>query len=1352
MAQSCLIKKNLLLVCLLGFILLLPGATLPLAYAETFDAPAVRYDLLTHTIYIGSDTGLPVASQAISVPDLAATLTNQGKPDLVVDQGAGAWLLKANVVISTTARLEATNATITELRLDSPPASAAKIIAKRGGHLLISGIKVFGWEGDAIDTNITNQRSYLLAFEGGRMDIINSEVAYLGWADGEPSGLSWRKRLVFADPTTGATGGIFDSNIHDNYFGMYSFEAYKVDILRSEVHHNISYGIDPHDYSQGFEVAYNHVYNNGKHGIIFSRGCINNKIHDNEVYDNLQHGIMMDRGTNNNHIYDNIVYRNQDGIAIFQSSNNLIEKNFLHHNLRGVRINATFDLDDRFDGISTNNQVINNRIEDNSQQGLYLYARADRNIIADNQILRSGTNGIYIKSGGNVIRNNQIISGNIGINIAGGEYLSDPPQAQPALDPPGDKNIVISTTIALNSDAGIRISGGKNNRIGPANAGENANLIENNGTDGIVINVALNGATAVGNQVLSNTVRDNGRHGISIKATSSIQNRISQNRITNNGQYGIRLDAGVQQGIQPPVLSALQGDVLSGTALPGATVEVYSDPAGEGQTLLGTATANGAGQWTFTLPPATNAALVTALTTDTSGNTSQFTGAALVAIYDFEKDARGQNRIRVSGSGAEVTLTSIKAGLGVTTTNFLHNLGNGVWQLDASLFIDKGVTLNLSPQSGVSELRLRSEALVQAAGVTAARAVTEPDGQQRILAIDYSSFVSLITHSGVLNLDNIKVTSWDPAANGGAGGVDTDPDNGRAYILAKYDATLNIRNADIGYLGSADGESYGVSWRDVNATAEPTVLRSRVTGEVLNSKFHHLYYGIYTYQASNMVFRGNQFYQNIRYGFDPHDYTHDVLVEDNIAYENGAHGFIISRGCNNFIIRNNKSYNNFDAGETSLAHGFMLDPGSPNSPDPQAASYDNLLENNEAYGNEGYGVRVLGSINNQILGNNFHHNQQGIVADVNSPDNLISNNTLNQNTSYGLVLRETADRTTVTNNTVNGNSNHGIYVRSNTNLISGNQTSVNTLAGIALALITTTMPLADNQIMSNTVAGNTSNGLDLRGVTRTLAQGNVIETNTGSGVYIANGSTQNSIVRNVIRGNQGAGILASGSLTLANTWSENQIYDNLPAGIFLTNGANANLAAPQLLSLVNNTLTGQASPGVTVELFADNGAQGRFFLDRTTAAADGTFAFPLSGVYLAPNLTALIIDAQGNASGFSAALNIPNVPTPTVTSTPTATATPTLLPGSTATATATSTVLPDATATATLLPGSTATATATATATPTVPADATATATPIVPADATSTTTPTAAVTATPTGDGLIGSGSFQIFLPLVSR
>jgi parallel beta-helix repeat protein len=1237
MVQSYNPGKLLLLGMLLTLLLCLPSPTPPLVHAQPPTAPTVTYNPVLQTISIGSNSGAPTASQAIDLPTLDATLTGQGYPDLIVDQGAGVWRLNANVVISATARLEVTNATLTELRLDSPPTTAYTIIAKRGGHLLLDGITLAAWEGDAPDDNITNQRSYLVALEGGRIDILNSDVGYLGWKAGEASGLSWRKRLNFNDITTGATGRIENSTIHHNYFGMYSYEAYGIKILNSTFRDNISYGIDPHDYSYEFEVAHNEVYNNGNHGIIFSRLCERNIIHHNRVHDNALHGIMLDRGSNNNQIYENLVYNNGDGIAIFQSSNNIIRYNILRNNRRGIRINATFDVDDRYDGISTGNEFRNNIVENSQEHGVYLYARADRNTIADNWIVGSGVNGIYIKSGGNLIQNNQILSGTVGINIRGGEYLDLPPQAAPALDPPGDNNVVISTTIASNSDTGIRISGGKNNRIGSTDASVAANRIERNGTDGIVINQVISGTqitTATDNQILRNIIRQNGRHGVSVKAASSARNRISQNSITGNGQAGIRLDTDAQGGIQPPVISAIQANgTASGTAQPNATVELYSDPAGEGETYYGAAIANGSGQWSFTLPGDAVPARVTALAIDGNGNTSEFSGSPVNAAYVIGPDIHGNTTITVTNSGAIVTLPMIQAGIEPTRTGLLADLGGGVWLLNANLFIDTGVTLNIGPASGVNELRLRSEALVHAAGTLALQAITEPDGTQQVLAIDYGSFVSLITHNGTINLEGVKIYSWDPAADT----FDTDVSNGRAYILAKYAAVLNIRNSDIGYLGSADGESYGISWRDVNALNTPSgTHRTRVTGEVINSKIHHNYYGIYTFQASNMLFQGNEFYQNIRYGFDPHDYTHDVWVENNVAYGNGSHGFIISRGCNNFTFRNNTSYNNFDPG-TSLAHGFMLDPGSPNSDTPQAASYDNLLENNVAYGNEGYGIRILGSTNNEVRNNHFYQNQQGIVVDVGSPDNLISQNTLDQNTAYGLVLRETADRTTVTGNIILDNKNHGIYVRSVNNLITGNTVNANLAAGIAVAIntgITQSIPMAmDNQILSNTISSNAINGLDLRGALRTLAQGNQIELNQGAGVYVANSSKQNSLVGNTIHGNKNYGIWASGGQTLGNSWSENQIFDNLPAGISLTTGANGNIPAPQLLNLTGNTVTGLASPNVTVELFADNGTQGRFFLGRTAAAVDGTFAFTLTTPFLAPNVTALAINADGNAFG-----------------------------------------------------------------------------------------------------------------------
>ncbi|MFN8490841.1 MAG: right-handed parallel beta-helix repeat-containing protein [Caldilineaceae bacterium] len=1250
---------------LLCLALLLPDRTVSRVHAELSAAPNVSYNSAVNTIYIGSDSGAPPASQPLTVPQLAAALTSQNLNNLVLDRGGGAWLIKANVVISTTARLEATNATIKELRLDSPPVNPLSITAKLRGHLLVSDIKVSAWENNALDTNVANGRSYLLALNGGQMDILASEIFNLGYTNGEPSGISWRERVNDADPTTGSTGSLLDSDVHDNYFGVYSYAAYNVKLLRNKVHDNLGYGIDPHSSTQNFEVANNEVSNNQLHGIIFSRDCINNWIHDNTVHDNGEHGIMLDRGSNSNVLENNTVYHNQDGFAIFESSHNIVRSNVSRDNAQtGIRINASFTANDPFDDVATDNQILSNTFT-NNPQGVYLYARADRNLIANNTITGSTVNGIYIKTGGNIVRANVIQGGVVGIAIVDGTDPANPlpAQAKPPLDPPGHNNLVIGSTISGNTDAGIRVMGGVDNRIGTLTptAQEKGNLIEDNQTDGVVIGkYATNNAISTGNQVLGNTLRNNGRHGISLKDASSVRNRFSQNSITGNKGYGIRLDLGAQDNIVPPVISAIQPDGhINGAARPNATVELYSDPTGEGKDFLGKTTADNAGNWATVLPGGTVTKLVTALQTDAQGNSSAFTGGTGGALYAVGVDINGQTTITVTGNGAAVTLADIKTGLGISNTKtallhcgntaLLQDLGSGKWRLNANLFIGPNVTLNIGPQSGAAEVQLCSQPTVAASRAHPIKVIQSDeaaDVASATLAIDYLSFVYLRTHSGVINLDNAKVYSWDPTANA----FDQDSNNGRAYVIAKYAATLNIHNSELSYLGSADGESYGVSWRDTNDTLTPDVLRTRVTGEVINSNFHHNYYGVYTFQATTMSFIGNQFHDNIRYGFDPHDFTHDVLVENNAAYDNGAHGFIISRGCNNFTFRNNRAYNNLNPDPIDQAQGFMLDPGSPDATSAQAPSTNNLLEGNVAYDNEGFGLRILGSTANQVLNNRFYQNQKGVVIDEKSTGNLIDSNVITQNLGYGLVTQETADANTITRNNVRGNGDHGIYLHSNTNLISGNTTTANVGAGIAF--YTPGLALTANQVLSNTASGNGGAGIDLRNAVKTLVQGNLVENNNGlAGIYLSGGASQNALRRNTIHANQGVGIRANGPTTVNNSWSENALYGNLLGGIVLSSGGNLNLAAPQLLNVLNNSVAGNAPPGATVELFSDNARQGQFFEQRTTADTAGRFSFTLAPNGQGANLTAIALDSQSNASPFSSPISRQGQPAPTGTPT-----------------------------------------------------------------------------------------------------
>jgi len=1255
------VRRSFLL--LLSLLIVVLGTLLPASSARVARAAAnVLYDPFTNTIYIGDDYNAsdplqgpyatypshPLAPKTpISIPEVSAALNN---PALLENQGGGAWLLKVDMVIKQGARLEATSATITALRLDSTPGATFPAFTKitaLGGSLLIQNITVSSWAGNAVDTNYFDGRSYLIADNGGRMDIIPSDVAYLGWSDRDASGLTWQNRGNSGDPAnpgvsaTGSTGSIVDSTIHNNYYGLFSSKAYGLSITGSKFYDNVVYGLDAHDTSTGFVVASNEFYTNGKHGINLSRGSTSNNIHDNKIYSNVEHGIVLDRGSNNNRFANNEVYNNADGVVVFQSQKNLIENNTLHDNTVGLRINATFS-PGSFDSRANENTVQNNTIQNNFQYGIYLYERADKNLLQGNTISGNVGAGINVKSGGNTIQGNTISGNGDGISISGKDAVT-PGGAAPSFDP-GHQNMILGNTIASNDDNGIQFQMAVDNQIGLSDIGTPnpalANIISTNGKHGISID-----AGSTKNLVYGNTIQGNLTDGVIIKGPATgpavdSRNKITRNSITANGRKGITVDPTANRGIQKPTItSAIGASVVTGTAAPIATIEIYRDSNGQGHVYKGTAQTNAAGNWSFTLPAGDNPAEggITALAIDQYGNTSEFFGAVAAGgqpIYSVGTGANGELTIFVNGPGAHVTLPDIQQAVQVIspTTTLLDNQGGGVWQSNASLFLNRGVTLTLTLDT-VKWLKLRSQAStisLAAAGGTA--------------HYNYKSFTTLRTYGGAILIDGTRVTSWDPQANT----YDTDVANGRSYLLAKYDARMDIKNADISYLGSSDGESYGASWRDINDNETPDVLRARVTGDVLNSTFSNNYYGIYTFQASNMIFRGNMFRNNIGYGFDPHDFSNHFIIEDNQSFDNGNHGFIVSRGVNNFVFRRNKSYNNHYtiSNEERNAHGFMLDPGSPNSRFPQVASHDNLLEDNQAWGNDGYGLRVVGSTTNTIQRNTFTGGLQGITLEQGSSANIVQDNVITGSLVYGIYLIGASDNNTIQRNTVTGSGKHGIYFKTAKNTISNNTITNNGTIidgvpsgsgiasyadgspAIALAQVSA---ITGTLIEGNNVLNNADKGIELKSANGTHVKSNIISGNGTHGIYLASGASNSLINLNTINANKGQGIRVNGMDVAGNEWSKNLVYDNLLGGIVISSGANNGIPAP-IVEQKGKSVTITTQPGSMVEIYSDDGGQGRFFEVRIKATS-GTITLTRSWKGAKVNATAT--DAEGNSSGFA---------------------------------------------------------------------------------------------------------------------
>lgn len=376
------------------------------------------------------------------------------------------------------------------------------------------------------------------------------------------------------------------------------------------------------------------------------------------------------------------------------------------------------------------------------------------------------------------------------------------------------------------------------------------------------------------------------------------------------------------------------------------------------------------------------------------------------------------NTILVSGRGKHTTLKDIQNSVG---EKYLKEIVPKVWFLTAHISLRSGVSLTLSKDE-VTWLKMQSR---------------------------HNRFTTIQGYNATVLIDGVKITSWDDTKNT----YDTDMSDKRSYILVKSGSRMDIYNAELAYLGYArdlnpETSPYGVSWRMPPANRASSLL----TGEIINSRFHHNYFGVYTFGATGMLWRGNEFYNNTRYGFDPHDDSNGFLIENNVAYDNGTHGFIVSKRCLYNTFRKNVSYNN-------KLHGIMLHESSNN----------NILENNTIYGNID-GVAIWHSSNNSIRNNTLYANKRGIRANEGSINNSLIHNDISESKEYGIYLYKNAGHTIIKKNNLYDNE-IGIYIKTDNNVITSNVIRDNNKGIYFLGTAT------NNIIVQNEFRYHTQNGI-----------------------------------------------------------------------------------------------------------------------------------------------------------------------------------------------------------------------------------------------------------------------------------
>ena len=341
--------------------------------------------------------------------------------------------------------------------------------------------------------------------------------------------------------------------------------------------------------------------------------------------------------------------------------------------------------------------------------------------------------------------------------------------------------------------------------------------------------------------------------------------------------------------------------------------------------------------------------------------------AAEAASYRY---VSSQNLIVVE-HGASATLSSIKAAL-PRAPLALVDREKRIWLLSANLLVSGGGTLRLHGKRAggdVEELRLKSD----------------NDGK--------GGFVSVTADHGFIDIKATRVTSWDTVANAPDAEHETF---GRAFIRARsrmrsmvlipLQSRMDITDSEISHLGYNANESYGLVWKVV--APDPFVFDYvRIYGNVVNSKIHDNYFGLYSAGSRGSEWRRNKVYNNAQYGLAPHNRSDDLRIEDNDVYENGHHGISVRQNCSRALVRDNRVWGNGGSGITLHR------------------SNRGHIAGNRITRNFDAGITIYSSSGNTLRDNVVHENGHiGIQLAMGSSDNRIEHNEIGDNGFYGLFV------------------------------------------------------------------------------------------------------------------------------------------------------------------------------------------------------------------------------------------------------------------------------------------------------------------------------------------------------------
>lgn len=371
-----------------------------------------------------------------TIPELTQFLARYNAITKIADKH---YRINLPISIEKNIRVDITDTTVSQLELSSSQNFAISCLCLEDAELLIKDTKITSIDPatNQPDTFQEDGRSFIRARKSSRMDILNSDISYLGndllngrlhnplLRSGGTYGISWR----ITDKGLGqdiATGWVEGNNFHHNRFGGYTFGASGMMWRNNVFSENEVYGLDPHDDSNNATIEGNRFANNGKHGFIVSKRCNNNVIRNNVSVNNKLHGYMLHQDSNYNLIENNVAIGNTDNFVIYGSNNNTIRKNKSYNPISShVRINA-----------KANHNYIENNLFYGGERGLFFYDITDGVLAQGNVFHKLKENILVTKQASRIVFTNNLIDG-LKYDIVGGDRVVFGPneiQTKPKVD------------------------------------------------------------------------------------------------------------------------------------------------------------------------------------------------------------------------------------------------------------------------------------------------------------------------------------------------------------------------------------------------------------------------------------------------------------------------------------------------------------------------------------------------------------------------------------------------------------------------------------------------------------------------------------------------------------------------------------------------------------------------------------------------------------------------------------------------------------------------------------------------------------------------------------------------------